>query len=121
MNATIALSIAKTFLVLTFKRMNDGPQWGYDCRHITDDSRSFQDICEQDYNNDLDECLDNYFRNTINNKNWFKCWLYEMGFTMAFQNPIDDVNYVCDTLHKYLNKCSINDLREVLDLNDYLK
>jgi len=121
MNATIALSIAKTFLAWTFKKMNDGPHWGFECRHITDDSRTFQDICEKDYNNDLDKCIDIFFRKTINNTNWCKWWLYEMGFTMAFQNPIDDVKYVCDTLHKYLNECTINDLREVLELNDYLK
>ena len=44
-----------------------------------------------------------------------------MGFTMAFENPIDDVKYICNTLSKYLNECSLNDLREVLDLNNFLK
>jgi hypothetical protein len=120
MNSTIALSIAKTFLVWNFKRMNNIADWWVDYRDIFD-KRSFQDICNQDYNGDLDKCLDNFFRKTMNNTNWVQWWLYEMGFTMVFQDPIDDVKYVCDTLHKYLNECSLNDLREALDLNDYLK
>ena len=121
MNEIIALSIAKTFLVWNFTKMNEGIHWGYGCKHFMDDTKPFQEICDQKYNGDLDESLNDFFKNIMNNKDWCTIWLYEMGFTMAFDNPLDDVKYVCDTLSKYLNECSINDLREVLDLNDYLK
>ena len=119
MNATIALSIAKTFIVWTFKEINNGPCWGVGRSYLID-NRTFQDICDQDYNSDLDECLDKFFIKIIN-KNWCKYWLYELGFAMAFQNPIDDIKYVCDTLSQYLDECSLDDLRELLDLNNYLK
>ena len=118
----IALSIAKTFMAWTFKKMNEkASYWGFDCNHFHNDAKTFQDICDEYYNGDVDECVDKFFRNIMNDKNWCTTWLYEMGFTMAFENPIDDVKYICNTLSKYLNECSLNDLREVLDLNNFLK
>ena len=65
----IALSIAKTFMAWTFKKMNEkASYWGFDCNHFHNDAKTFQDICDEYYNGDVDECVDKFFRNIMNDK-----------------------------------------------------
>jgi len=121
MNATTAIELANRFLVINFERMNQGSGWAYDCREYINDDYSFQEICDRDFDGDMDRCLDIFFRRTMLTQLWFSDWQFDNGHFAGYQNPLDDLGYVTEIFNYYINECSIEELKEILGLNIILK
>jgi hypothetical protein len=73
------------------------------------------------FDGNLEDCLDLFFRKTMNNIRWFGGWLYDNGYYTNFDNPHDDYTFVCNTFYTYIHECSVDDLKEVLGLDFMLK
>jgi hypothetical protein len=124
MNAQTAIAIGNTFLIEVFQRMNNAPGWGYKpnsycsaLNPIMDDEYTFQEICENNFDGDLDECLDVFFKRTIITIMWFSDWIFEKGYFDDFEDHLNDLAFVSYTFDNYINQCSIDDLKEILGLN----
>ena len=87
------------------------PNWGFIEEQSIINKKTFQEICREQYDNDLDEALDKFFRNELDM--WF--WFSEINET----EDVDiDIEYNFDN---YINKLSIDDLKNILGLNYSLK
>ena len=97
------------FIRFAFEEMKK-PNWGFMEEHCLRNQKTFQEICNEKYNGDLDEALDKFFRNELDM--WF--WFSEMNET-----GMDlDIEYNFDN---YLNRLSIDDLKNILELDYCLK
>jgi len=121
MNIEKAIKIGKTFLIETFHRMNESPGWAFEVKEYINDDYTFQEICENEFDGDLDECLNVFFRKTMINFTWFSQWQVEIGFFENYSNPVKDLAFVCYTFDKYMKECSVDDLKEILGLDIMLK
>jgi hypothetical protein len=77
MNAEIAKTIIYTYLNENYNRMNEGPLWAPDCEDYVKDEYSFQQILVYDFDGNLEDCLDLFFRKSMTNTRWFGNWLDE--------------------------------------------
>jgi hypothetical protein len=127
MNTETAIEIGKTFLIEKFHCMNEAPGWGHKPNSycsvpnpVMNDFITFQEICENDFGGDLDECLDVFFRRTVLTLSWFSDWMY-FNYLNGFTNGVDDLYFVELTFYDYMNKCSVDDLKQILGLEVMLK
>jgi len=117
MNHEIALSIVKKFLVVMFEKMNKAPFWACECKCYINDDNTFQEICKQDFEDDIDKCIDIFFRKIIKIMNNYTAWVYEMGY----EGDLQEIILIYQTLDRYINECSLEELKDVLGLNYELK
>jgi len=96
------------FIRYAFEEMSH-PNWGFIEEQTTINKKTFQEVCREQYDDDLDEALDKFFRNELDM--WY--WFSEVNET---EN--NDIEYEFDD---YINKLSIDDLKNILGLNYSLK
>lgn len=115
-----ALQLGQKFIIEKFNRMNEAPHWGFKPNlysslpnPLMNDNYTFQEICHNEYNGILDDCLDVFFRNTINEHPlWFSDWVFRNGYFL----DLDDLDFIIKTFYKYFNECSVNELKDLLNL-----
>ena len=96
------------FIRYAFEQMSHR-NWGYVEEQHAINYKTFQEICEEQYEGDLDEALDKFFRNELDM--WF--WFSEVN-----ESEEMDIEYNFDN---YVNRLSIEDLKNILGLNISLK
>ena len=121
MNAETAIAIGKIFLVEVFQRMNEAPGWAFELKEYINDDYTFQEICENVFDGDLDECLNIFFRKIMTNFTWFSQWQVEKEYFQEYSSPIKDLSFVSYTFNNYMKETSVEDLKEVLGLDIMLK
>ena len=96
------------FIRDTYEKMSH-PFWGVFEEQTRINRLTFQEICNEQFEGDLDEALDKYFRNELETWYWFSDF-FELN--MVFDDEFDT----------YLEKLSIEDLKDILGLSEhYLK
>jgi hypothetical protein len=96
------------FIRNTYEKMSH-PYWGVFEEQMRVNNLTFQEICEQQFEGDLSEALDKYFRNELETWYWFS----------DFFETIDNVD---DEFDMYLENLTADDLKDILGLSEhYLK
>jgi len=96
------------FIKNSYEKMSH-PHWGVFEEQTRINYLTFQEICEQQYEGDLDEALDKYFRNELETWYWFSDF-----FETSEENMIVD-----DEFDIYLEKLSVEDLKDILGLTQH--
>jgi hypothetical protein len=96
------------FIKNSYEKMSH-PHWGVFEEQTRINYLTFQEICEQQYEGDLDEALDKYFRNELETWYWFSDF-----FETREENMIVD-----DEFEIYLEKLSVEDLKDILGLTQH--
>jgi hypothetical protein len=96
------------FIKNSYEKMSH-PHWGVFEEQTRINYLTFQEICEQQYEGDLDEALDKYFRNELETWYWFSDF-----FETREENMIVD-----DEFDIYLEKLSVEDLKDILGLTQH--
>jgi hypothetical protein len=96
------------FIKNSYEKMSH-PHWGVFEEQTRINYLTFQEICEQQYEGDLDEALDKYFRNELETWYWFSDF-----FETHEENMIVD-----DEFDIYLEKLSVEDLKDILGLTQH--
>jgi hypothetical protein len=103
-------TIFDNFIRDAFEQMKT-PNWGFIEEQTTINKKTFQEICDEEYDGDLDDALDKFFRNELDM--WF--WFSEINELECIFNDIE-LNF-----DNYLNQLSVDDLKNILGLNYSLK
>jgi hypothetical protein len=85
------------------------PHWGVFEEQTRINYLTFQEICVQQYEGDLDEALDKYFRNELETWYWFSDF---------FETCEENMN-LDDEFDIYLEKLSVEDLKDILGLTEH--
>ena len=96
------------FIRDTYEKMNY-PYWGCFEEQMRMNKLTFQEICDEQFGGDLDEALDKYFRNELETWYWFSDF---------FETCEKNMN-VDDEFDIYLEKLSIEDLKDILGLTEH--
>lgn len=97
------------FIRDTYEKMSH-PHWGVFEEQTRVNHLTFQEICIQQFEGDLDEALDKYFRNELETWYWFSDF---------FEINEDILNIDDEEFDTYLEKLSVEDLKDILGLNEY--
>jgi len=96
------------FIRQSFESMSE-PNWGAFEEQQFVNKKTFQEICEEEYEGDLDEALDKFFRNELD----MLFWLSE--FYELENNDVElDNNFEI-----YVNSLSVEDFKNILGLYEY--
>jgi len=95
------------FIRDTYEKMSH-PFWGVFEEQTRINRLTFQEICNEQFEGELDEALDKYFRNEL--ETWY--WFSDFFETCEEFVPDDDFDI-------YLEKLSIEDLKDILGLSDH--
>jgi len=129
MNIETANEIGKTFLIDIFQRMNERRDWGNIFEDYVDDEYTFQEILYKDFDGNMDNCLELFFKRTVNAR-LFSEWIFqkgyfhefdENGYCINFEEHHNDYVFVCNEFDKYINECSVDDLKQILGLEVMIK
>jgi hypothetical protein len=85
------------------------PYWGVFEEQTRINRLTFQEICNEQFEGDLDEALDKYFRNELETWYWFSDFFETGEDHLGFDDDFDT----------YLEKLSIEDLKDILGLSDH--
>ena len=96
------------FIKNSYEKMSH-PHWGVFEEQTRINYLTFQEICQQQYEGDLDEALDKYFRNELETWYWFSDF---------FETCEENMN-VDDEFDIYLEKLSVEDLKDILGLTQH--
>ena len=97
------------FIRDTYEKMSH-PYWGVFEEQTRINRLTFQEICQEQFEGDLDEALDKYFRNELETWYWFSDF---------FETSEGILNMDDDEFDTYLEKLSVEDLKDILGLNEY--
>jgi len=103
-------TIFDNFIRDAFEQMKK-PNWGFIEEQSITNKKTFQEICDEEYDGDLDDALDKFFRNELDM--WF--WFSEINELECIFTDIE-LNF-----DNYLNQLSVEDLKNILGLNYSLK
>ena len=96
------------FIRDTYEKMSY-PYWGVFEEQTRINRLTFQEICQEQFEGDLDEALDKYFRNELETWYWFSDFFETTGDDFALDDDFDT----------YLENLSIDDLKDILGLSDH--
>jgi hypothetical protein len=94
------------FIRDTYQKMSY-PYWGCFEEQMRMNKLTFQEICDEQFDGDLDEALDKFFRNHLETWYWFSDY---------FETCDVDID---DEFDIYLEKLSIEDLKDILGLTEH--
>jgi len=119
MNTEQVIAYAQIFLGILFENMNEGIDW--DIYDETYDNITFHEICNQQFDGNVDLCVDMFFRRTAAQKDYlFHHWLSFYNYIPEYEDNVRD-NFLLDTFYQYIKNCSLDELKEILGLNFMLK
>ena len=98
------------FIRDTYEKMSH-PYWGVFEEQTKINTLTFQEICNEQFEGNLDEALDKYFRNELGTWFWFS------DFFETYEEYLDLV--LDDEFDIYLEKLSIDDLKDILGLTEH--
>jgi hypothetical protein len=84
------------------------PYWGVFEEQTIINRLTFQEICNEQFEGNLDEALDKYFRNELETWYWVSDF-FETYLDLRLDHDFDI----------YLEKLSIDDLKDILGLTEY--
>jgi hypothetical protein len=83
------------------------PYWGCFEEQMRMNKLTFQEICDEQFDGDLDEALDKFFRNHLETWYWFSDYFETLDLVFDYEFDI------------YLEKLSIEDLKDILGLTEH--
>jgi len=95
------------FIRYTYEKMSH-PYWGVFEEQTIINRLTFQEICNEQFEGNLDEALDKYFRNELETWYWVSDF-FETYLDLRLDHDFDI----------YLEKLSIDDLKDILGLTEY--